>query len=146
MTALVASCGGGDGGPIPVTEPPPPPLQIESGTFDVTAAVTFNGCNSARLFDGTYDVQIEDSGFTMGDWIGSWSATAASLTARGESPHSVQTTRDCTMRSWTEVDVTFTSGDGFTGHITYRYRVVGMCTCCDNCQSSWYIRGVRTTP
>jgi hypothetical protein len=146
VASIMAGCGDEDG-PNQVTGPPAPPLQVDSGTFEVTTEVVFNGCNSARIFDGMYNIQIDESGFAMGDWSGHWSANAKSLTADGETARSQRTTRGCTITSWTEVHIIFTSEDEFVGHIIYRYRVVpSTCVCCDNCQSTWSITGLRAVP
>ena len=143
MLALaIAGCGEESGPGQFITEKnPAPPLVIENGVFEVTATVAFNGCNSEALFDGNYSIQIDDSVFTMGTWKGDWDPNT--LEGHGESAHSVRTIRQCTINSWTSVDVEFISENEFVGHIVYRYRTTGSCDCCATCQSSWTIKGVR---
>jgi hypothetical protein len=140
LAALLAGCGNGDGAAETAGPPPPPPLQVSSGFFDVTADTIFNGCDLATIYDGTYEIQIDNLGFTMGDeWSGSWDPKAA--TGAGESAHDVSIIRFCTVTIWTSVRVTFQSEDEFTGVITFRQRVDGDCRTA--CVSTWSIAGVR---
>ena len=144
------SCGGEATSNINV--PPPggqdPPLQVESGQFVVTATIQFDNCETVTSHDGTYDIEIDSLGFTMGDdWEGEWSADPTTLSAHGESSHHQQTTpQGCLITRWTEVDLTFHSVDEFSGHIVFRRRTVGTCACCTQCQTSWSVTGVRVTP
>jgi hypothetical protein len=124
----------------------PKPLQVGSGDFTVTTWVTFNGCELTKTFLETYRIQIDESGFAMGDWTGSWTAKPNLLTAIGESQHESVTIRDCTVTTWTTVTLDFTSEEAFTGHVTFRRRAGGgacECVTCTDCQSAWGISGVR---
>ncbi|MFQ5512364.1 MAG: hypothetical protein ACE5EO_11015 [Candidatus Krumholzibacteriia bacterium] len=142
VTLSLTACGG-DESPTQVTNPNPP-LQVPSGSFDVVAAESFNGCNLPTDYNGTYRIDINASGFAMGtDWTGSWSADANSLEANGESDHVQTVVRSCTMTDWTTVNLTFTSADEFFGSIVYRHRTAGACTAQTPCQSSWTITGTR---
>jgi hypothetical protein len=141
----VASCGGDDGGNASVGPPPPPPPKIESGSFDVTATLGYNGCGSYTNFSGTYEIEIDSLSARMGSWAGTWDP--ATLRADCESAHSQQITRGCTITTWTAVTITFSNVDTFYGAIVYRKRVVPSdCPCCRPCQSSWNIQGTRVTP
>jgi hypothetical protein len=120
-------------------------MEVESGSFDVASEFAFNGCNSATTYDGRYSIAITDSMFTMGGWSGDWQADPNQLKAHGETGRSSVETRGCTITTWTEVDLTFTSEDNFYGHVTYRKRVMGTCACCPQCTSTWSITGVRVT-
>ena len=121
--------------------PPPPPLVIESGSFDVTAWVLFNGCDSATVYDGMYEIEIDGENFTMGKWSGEWNART--VTGIGESPYERTVLRDCTITTWTTVTVSFRSEDEFLGSIVFRYRLLGTCETRTECLSSWGIAGVR---
>ena len=142
LTSFMTACGDESAPPKQITAPPQR-ITVDSGTFEVTERIAFNGCNSTKTFEGTYDIQIDESAFSMGNWSGDWSANT--LNARGQSAQAQTTIRGCTITTWTEVDITFTSGDEFYGHITYRYRVAGSCACCKACQSTWTITGVRVS-
>ena len=143
--SVLAGCGGGsDDGTGPTD--PPKPLEVGSGDFTVTTWVTFNGCDLTKTFLETYSVKIDETGFEMGDWSGTWSAESNSLSASGESAHESVTMRDCTVISWTTVTLKFTSKEAFTGHVTFRRRASGgscECVTCTDCQSAWGISGVR---
>ena len=145
MALVPAGCGGGSDN---VTDPPnpPKPLEVGSGNFNISTWVTFNGCELTKTFSETYWIQIDESGFSMGDWSGSWTAESSSLTASGESEHKSVTLRDCTVTTWTTVSLDFTSEDAFTGHVIFRRRATGgscECATCTQCQSAWGISGVR---
>jgi hypothetical protein len=147
MALVPAGCGGG-GGSDNVTDPPnpPKPLEVGSGDFNISTWVTFNGCELTKTFLESYSIQIDESGFSMGDWSGSWTAESSSLTASGESEHESVTMRDCTVTTWTTVSLDFTSEDAFTGHVIFRRRAIGgscECATCTECQSAWGISGVR---
>jgi len=142
---LVGSCGGGDGNTLPASSPFAPVLEVESGSFDVLAEVSFNGCNSTTNYDGRYDVAFTDTSFAMAGWSGDYTATTNQLKADGETGHTMTQTRGCTIRTWTEVHLTFTSNNSFYGNITYRKRVSGSCDCCNQCTSTWRINGTRVT-
>ena len=115
-------------------------LKVASGTFEVTSNVIFTTCNNPPSFDGEYDVQITDQDFTMGtDWVGSWNPNNS--TALGESEHVRTVIRFCTITEWTEVNITFSSEDEFTGDVIYRRRVNGDCS--SPCTTTWGIAGVR---
>ena len=142
---LVGSCGGDNGDGLPATNPFAPAMEVESGSFDVVAKVSFNACNSTKDYSGTYNITFTDTSFTMAGWSGDWNATPSQLKADGESAHTMMETRGCTIRTWTEVHLTFTSNDSFYGNITYRKRVSGTCDCCPRCTSSWTFNGTRVT-
>jgi hypothetical protein len=150
LLAWVPAGCGSDGGSDNVTDPPDPPkpLEVASGDFNVTTWVTFNGCELTKTFAETYSIQIDESGFSMGDWTGSWTAASSSVKALGESEHESVAMRDCTVTSWTAVNLDFTSEDAFTGHVILRRRASGgscECATCTDCQSAWGISGVRVT-
>jgi len=139
---LIPACGDDPAAPQE-TKNQPPPLEVTSGTFDVTSHVAFNTCNTAGDYDGTYDIDIDGSDFTMGTaWAGSWDAKT--VTGLGESEHTSETLRLCTVRRWTEVSITFSSEDEFSGRIIFRQRVNGECR--EPCQTTWLIEGVRQQP
>lgn len=142
--SLMVGCGE-DAASNQPTGPPPPPMDVESGTFEVTSVVSFNGCDSGNDYNRMYEVQFTDTSFVMGNWKGEWTATASRVDARGETAHSKTYTRDCTITRWSVIDITFKSNDEFSGHITYRYRVAGTCLCCEQCHSTWLVSGVRVT-
>lgn len=122
------------------TKHEPPPL-VTSGTFDVTAKVSFDGCDRTAEWDGTYDIDIDSTAFSMGSFTGSWDAKR--VKARGETPHDRTTIRNCLVTIWTEVNITFTSEDAFYGSIIYRYRVAGECGTRNPCATTWLIHGTR---
>lgn len=145
LVCSLAACNNGGELPAgPEKTAPPPPIVVESGSFEITAVSGFNGCGSGTNFDGIYDVVIDSLSCTLGNWTGSWDP--ASVTADLESPHNVQNLRDCTVRAWTSVNITFSSENAFWGTIVYRKRVSGTCGCCTQCTSSWTITAVRVTP
>lgn len=140
--ATLIGCGD-ESSPTQVDDnPPPPPIEVASGAFDVTSSVLFNGCNRTEMFDGTYEIQIEDTTFSMGaQWHGTWDANA--VEGFGESDHEESVIRLCTITTWTTVRVEFTSADEFSGEVVYRSRVSGSCGDRTNCQSTWRVTGVR---
>jgi hypothetical protein len=140
LAALLTGCGGDDGPAQTTGPPPPPPLQVSSGLFDVTANIIFDTCNSNMTYSGTYEIQIDDLSFSMGDeWLGTWDPKTTM--GVGESEHDRTTMRLCTVTTWTSVNVTFQSEDEFTGVITFRRRVDGECR--TPCVTTWGIAGVR---
>ena len=137
---------GGDSDSVTDADNRPEPLEVRSGDFNVSTWVTFNGCDLTKSFLETYAVNIDESGFSMGEWSGTWTAESSSLTATGESAHQAVTMRDCTVTTWTVVSLEFTSENAFSGHVTYRRRASGgscECATCTDCQSAWGISGVR---
>jgi hypothetical protein len=146
VVCCLAACGGGDGefsfgSP---SEPPPPNIEVENGTFELSSVAQYNGCSSAANFDGSYDVVIDSTTMTLGNWSGTWDPVK--LTGYLESPHAVNTTRDCEVRTWTSVSVNFSSENAFWGSIVFRKRTAGLCQCCEQCTSSWSFTAARVTP
>lgn len=137
--ASIAGCSGGD--PDPITAPPQPKAPVvTSGVFDVTSEVIFDTCNSQTAYDGAYDIEINGADFQMGtEWTGQWDKSTAE--GKGASEIERVTVRFCTVTSWTEVTVTFSSPDEFGGVVIFRRRVDGDCS--TPCQTSWKITGVR---
>jgi hypothetical protein len=141
VASFLAGCGD-ESGPDPIQAPPTPPLEIESGTFTITSWENFNGCNKTTDYDGTYQIQIDGSNFSMGDdWPGTWDPNT--LEGTGESVHDQNTYKSCIVTTWTTVNIEFSSKNEFSGHITYRQRVAGTCENFGNCTSTWGISGVR---
>jgi len=140
MILLLVACGGGGD---PVTPPPAKktPLKVTGGTFVVTATQTFDNCDMATVWDGTYEVQIDSTIFSMGQWTGTWDAKTHA--ARGDSPKDVTQTRACTVTRWSSVYITFSTPDHFAGSVVYRLRLGGDCGDRKTCSSSWTIVGNR---
>jgi len=146
LIVAALACGGGGGGGSGTLEPPPPdsdppPTNVTGGNFAVTATLQVNGCEQTTVWDGTYDVQIDSTSFSMGPWTGSWDAAKA--VARGESVKNQTTTRACTVTRWTSVNITFTTSDHFVGFVVYRLRLAGDCNDRSTCTTSWVIVGDR---
>jgi len=139
----IGACGGEDS-PAQVTGPDnTPQLQVDGGTFDVTTRIIFDTCESTTAHDASYDIQIDDGDFTMGsDWIGTWDPKT--VTGRCESEHIRNTYRYCTVTTWTEANISFSTKDEFSGTIMFRRRVSGDCN--TPCVTTWEITGVRQDP
>ncbi len=129
--------------PTRVAPPSPPPLQIASGSFLVTAGPPsgVNLCTSNSVYDGKiYQIVIDGTSFSMGtewtvlDW---WDASRSQGHAESER---VRIGVRCVTSSWTAVTITFTSEDEFFGNIVQRRRTDG---CGSPCTSNWQITGVR---
>jgi hypothetical protein len=145
LIASTVACGGGGDTPDPVQpKDDTPAFEVASGTFDVTATMEFNACEQSTVWDGTYDVQIDSTSFSMGNFTGSWSPNT--LRATGETEHESHTTRSCTVTTWTAIYLTFTSENSFGGTVTYRLRLGGDCGDRATCASSWTIHGSRQAP
>jgi len=138
LTLLLASCGGEEGDPVAPNLDSAP--QVSSGQFDVTSAIIFDTCNETDLYNDTFDVTVDSLLFEMGaDWTGSWDPKTA--TGSAESVRDKRTMRFCTITEWTEVRVTFSSSDEFTGEIIFRRRVNGDCG--TPCVTTWRVTGTR---
>ncbi len=138
-TLFVAACGD-ESAPPPVA--PRRPITVESGFFDVIDTLIFDTCDSDLVYDGTYEIQINGTDFSMGDaWTGTWDPTR--LQGSGESEHAKVVLSRCTHTTWTTVNITFTSADEFSGSVVYRLKESGVCPGSSECVSSWRIKGVR---
>jgi hypothetical protein len=141
LLCLAVSCGD-DAGPTQVTNGGPPPIIVESGTFEVTSWSIYDGCALSSTLEETYDIQIDSTSFTMGDdWFGEWDEKR--LQANAESEHVKQIQRLCTITTWTTVHITFTSEDEFSGDAIFRHRISGTCENETNCQTTWRMTGIR---
>lgn len=148
--ALIAACavacgGGGSGGPVTLPNDDgnnPPPFTVASGSFNLTATPSFNGCERTTDWTGTYNVAIDGTSFALGNWQGSWNAST--VTGVAESEKDKTTTRSCTTTDWTEARITFTSEDVFSGTFTFRHRLAGSCPNLVTCTSTWTVTGTRT--
>jgi uncharacterized lipoprotein NlpE involved in copper resistance len=115
-------------------------LEVPDGVFDVTANKGLDQCDSKVDYNGSYLIQIDGSTFTMGDdWTGMWDENNS--LGSGSSPHQSETFRQCTISTWTSVNITFSSANEFTGSITLNKRVTGDCD--TPCLSTWLISGTR---
>jgi len=145
LLACAVACGGGDSSPTgsdsSSNTPPKDVPVVTSGTFVVTATMSFDGCNQATVWDGEYNIGIAGTDFVMSPFNGSWDPLKAK--ALGETRHNQSTSRTCTVTTWTAVDITFTTEDTFYGNIIYRYRVAGDCGDRNPCATSWLISGTR---
>jgi hypothetical protein len=142
LAGAIACSGGGDSNDL--VKPPsgdPPPFEVVSGSFTVTARSTVNGCDRTTDWNGTYDIQIDSTTFMMGTWKGNWSPTTVMGVA--ESEREKITTRNCTITNWVTAYVTFTSEDAFSGTISYRHRLARDCPNLTTCTSTWIITGTR---
>jgi hypothetical protein len=117
-------------------------MVVPDGTFTVAASQIINQCSRPNEYNADFDITLAGTEFSMGDdWTGNWDAIKGK--ASGESPRDVQTYRDCTVRIWTEVDITFSSADEFSGSVIYRRRVSDGGSCNTDCLATWGITGVR---
>jgi len=140
---LALGCGDSGGGEEVDVVEPGPAFEVSDGTFDVTANIIFDTCDSDSIFDGEYAMQFDGGTFTMGSrWEGTWNAS--NVSGNGESEHESVTVRFCTVTTWTSVMFKFGSEDTFTGTITFRQRVSGDCR--EPCVTTWTISGQRQTP
>lgn len=130
--------------PQTTTPPPPSPMEVPSGSFAVTSGIIFDSCSSTTTYDQTYNVQIDDTGFSMGnDWTGTWTSTPTELKCNGESVHDREDIRDCSTTTFTTVELKFSSPDEFSGTIVFFKNAVGPCTTRENCRTTWRINGTR---
>ncbi|HEX6791540.1 MAG TPA: hypothetical protein VF247_09540, partial [Candidatus Krumholzibacteria bacterium] len=85
-TCAVACGGGGSGDPVtpPNDNNEPPPFAVASGSFDLTATSSFNGCEKNTDWSGTYDVEIDSTSFALGTWQGTWNAQTVTGVAASE--------------------------------------------------------------
>jgi len=118
-------------------------MVVPDGTFAAVGPEIINRCSRPNDYITDFEIMIDGNSFTMGaDWTGTWDAFKGHAT--GESKHDVTTNpRGCTVRIWTEVDVTFSSADEFGGSVIYRRRVNDGGECNTDCVATWGISGVR---
>jgi hypothetical protein len=140
ILCLVA-CGGGGSDPVKPTQNQQTAMVVPSGTFAITATLVINGCNRSDVWDGNYDVVIDGTSFTMGQFVGTW--TASTHLARGEGTKSVHMVRDCTVTDQALCYFTFSSKDSFYGTIIYRHSIKGDCTSLQSCSTTWRVLGTR---
>jgi len=140
VAALLTGCGGDEGGPSQVNAPEP--IVVPDGTFTVTAQEIYKTCDQPNGYNSDFEIGFDGSTFTMGDdWTGTWDAITGN--ARGRSEVDEVTQRDCTVKVWTTVNVTFESADDFVGNVTYTRRVNDGGQCNFPCNVTWGITGVR---
>jgi hypothetical protein len=141
LLVSLLGCGGG-GSSDPVTPPPKSTLKVASGTFDVTATMTTNGCAVSTVWDGPYEVQINSTSFSMGPWTGKWNPDTVSAVASSEKDQT--TTRSCVVTRYSSIYITFYSEDTFSGSVAYRTGYGSGCSADRKpCTTSWVVRGTR---
>lgn len=141
LAALVACGGGGGSDPVKPSTPTKSPMQVENGSFVVTATVSFDGCAVRTPWSGNYDVAIDSTAFSMGPFTGKWDAKSAA--AEGETEKMVSSTRGCTSTIYSSIYITFTNPNHFAGTLIYKERLTGSCGTRAGCTSSWIVRGDR---
>jgi hypothetical protein len=141
LLAGATACGGGGSDPVTPPKNPNPPMEVSSGQFAVTAVMSVDGCSRTDIWDGQYDIQIDDKAFTMGVWVGTWDSIKGF--AKGESVHDVHMVRECTVSEYTNVYLTFKDSDTFQGTIIFRHRVAGSCEKLKPCSTTWIVNGTR---
>ena len=145
LLASAIACGGGDDSNLLGSDSSSNTQKkvpvVTSGTFTMTARISFDGCDRQTVWDGEYDITINGDAFSMGPFGGTWDASRAK--GLGETPHEQFVSRSCTVTTWTAIDITFTTEDAFYGNIIYRYRVGGECGDRKPCATSWLVSGSR---
>jgi hypothetical protein len=141
LLTLVA-CSGGGSDPVK-----PAPVQqafvLPSGHFQLTATKTIDGCLRTDVWDGDYDIVIDGTTFTMGQFTGTW--TPSSRLAKGEGTRSSHLVRSCTVTDYATCYLTFTNKDSFYGSILHRHSIKGSCSGLTGCSTTWTIVGTRTS-
>jgi hypothetical protein len=140
ILCLVA-CGGGSSDPVKPANNQQTTFVVPNGTFSLTATMSVNGCNRSDVWDGDYDLEFDGTKFTMGQFVGTW--TASSRLARGDAPALTHLVRSCTVTDQDHAYLTFTSKDSFYGSILHRHSIKGDCPGLIGCSTTWTIKGTR---
>ena len=147
LLVAALACGGGGSDPAEPEPDPTPSLTVVSGTFDVTATMTTDGCEQSTVWDGVYDVVIDSLSFSIGPTDGSWAYDGtwneSKDTAIAESEKDITITRGCKATRWTTFYVTFLTENKFRATVLYKTALGGDCGTRTGCTTSWNLVGTR---